>query len=408
MTQPNATVNAPSVLVINSGSSTIKYQLFALASDTVLLKGLIDGVGHEQGSHHYQWLDGLGQRHENEVILGQLDFDRGFTALTKVLSDIQATPTAIGHRVVHGGEQFSQATLIDETVVTAIEQLAILAPLHNPANAQGIRICLALFPALPQVAVFDTAFHLTMPDYAYRYPVPESWYQDYGVRRYGFHGTSHYYVAQQAATYLDKPLSELNLISLHLGNGASAAAIQQGQCIDTSMGFTPLEGLMMGTRSGDIDPALTLYIEQSANMTTDEVNETLNHHSGLKGISGESDMRKILQAKASGDKKSNLAVQMYCYRIKKYIGAYIAVLGSIDAILFTGGIGENSALIRQQSCDKMDTLGIKIDTKLNSKPVSVDVSAIHSASDSLPLLVIKTDEERQIAHQVGAESNIVW
>jgi len=397
------------ILVINSGSSTIKYQLLDMATESVLLKGLIEGIGQQQGSHHYQWIDEAGLQQENEITLDQPNYVDSFTAIAKALSELQSDqPSAIGHRVVHGGEQFSKPTLIDADILTSIEQLSTLAPLHNPANILGIKACLALYPAIPQVAIFDTAFHQSMPDYAYRYAVPESWYRDYGIRRYGFHGTSHHYVANKAADYLNKPLETLNLISLHLGNGASAVAIQQGQCIDTSMGFTPLEGLMMGTRCGDIDPSIPLYIEQVTNNNSHQVSQQLNNDSGLKAIAGTADMREVIKACKAGDKASELAINMYCYRIKKVIGAYIAALGSLDAIIFTGGIGENSAIIRQRCCDKMETLGIDIDSQLNAQANESGVFSINSTQGKLPLLVIKTNEELQIAYDVANKTGLLW
>jgi acetate kinase len=305
---------------------------------------------------------------------------------------------AIGHRVVHGGETFTQPALIDATVLAGIRKVAPLAPLHNPANLTGIEIAMAIAPDIPHVAVFDTAFHQTIPDYAYRYALPEKLYTDYGVRRYGFHGTSHHYVAQRAAENLGVPLQSINLISLHLGNGASAAAIRQGRCVDTSMGLTPLEGLVMGTRSGDIDPAIPFYLAKQANLTFAEIDDLLNRHSGLKGICGFNDMREVHQQAEQGNASAILAIEMYCYRIRKYIGAYTAVLGRVDAIVFTAGIGENAAFIRAQVCDDLAGLGIVLDATKN-KLSCEGVLDISTAESIVRVLVVPTDEEWEIAMQ---------
>ncbi len=388
------------ILVINSGSSTIKYQLLNVDKETILLKGVVEGIGFPQGKHDYFWLDGAEQKHENSADLQYPDYTQSFAAMVDVLSSIKyLKPSAIGHRVVHGGEFFSQPILINSKVLQQIEQISSLAPLHNPASVQGIRACLELFPDLPQVAVFDTAFHQTMPEYAYRYAVPDAWYAQHHIRRYGFHGTSHQYIAHKAAEYLQKPLNKLNLISLHLGNGASIAAIEQGQCIDTSMGFTPLAGLIMGTRCGDIDPSIPLYMQQQTSMSAKQLSDELNHHSGLLGLSGNQDMRELLNAAEAGDHASELAINMYCYRIKKYIGAYTAALGQVDAIIFTGGVAENSAIIRSRCCHNLHALNIVIDHELNAQPVD-QVSTISIANNDLHVLVVRTNEELQIANNV--------
>jgi acetate kinase len=279
--------------------------------------------------------------------------------------------------------------------------LAALAPLHNPPNLLGIELAANAYSDLPQVAVFDTAFHHTLPEHAYRYAVPETWYREHHVRRHGFHGISHEYVAQRAAAHLGKPLSELNLITLHLGNGASAAAIQGGRCIDTSMGFTPLEGLVMGTRSGDLDPAIPLHVERVTGMGWKSLDHILNHECGLKGLTGVNDMREILQRAEAGDAAAKLALNMYCYRIRKYIGAYHAVLGRVDALVFTAGVGENAPPVRAQACAGLERLGIAIDDAQNGKAID-EIAEVHQPGQGVSVLVIRTNEELQIARQVRA------
>ena len=384
------------VLVINCGSSTVKYQLLELPSETVIVKGLFDGIGEKQAHHHYCWQD-----NDENVVMAALSYSDCFMAIADLFSKHEwVKPDVIGHRVVHGGELFSQPALIDDAVLMQIDQLSFLAPLHNPINIQGIKACLKLFPDVPQVAVFDTAFHQTLPEYAYRYPVPEKWYSEYQIRKYGFHGSSHHYVAQQAADYLQTPLLELNLITIHLGNGASMAAIKQGQCIDTSMGFTPLEGLMMGSRSGDIDPAIGLHLQQQHGMTAEQINDDLNHHSGLLAVAGSQNMRQVLSQQKQGNVNSQLALDMYCYRIKKYIGAYIAALGHVEALIFTGGIGENSASIRWQICDSLSGLGIEIDMRRNEQSID-ELAEISTTESRVKTIVIRTNEELQIAREVN-------
>ncbi|MFC7470920.1 acetate kinase [Actinomadura keratinilytica] len=273
---------------------------------------------------------------------------------------------AIGHRVVHGGRQFTRPTVIDDAVLAEIERLVPVAPLHNPANLMGIRTARRMRPDLPQVAVFDTTFHTTMPEYAARYPIERETADAHRVRRYGFHGTSHGYVARKAAELLDRPLAELNLITLHLGNGASAAAVRGGICVDTSMGLTPLEGLMMGTRSGDVDPAVVFHLRRVAGMETDETDALLNQRSGLLGICGDNDMREITRRMDEGDEDARLAFDMYVHRLKKYIGAYAAVLGRVDAVVFTAGVGENAAAVRQAAVEGLEGFGMAVDRELNA------------------------------------------
>jgi acetate kinase len=307
----------------------------------------------------------------------------------------------IGHRVVHGGEMFHQPTLIDDTVLEGIRKMVPLAPLHNPANLAGIEITLQHAADIPQVAVFDTAFHQSIPPHAFHYALPKELYEQLQVRRYGFHGTSHYYVAKQAAKFLNKPLSSLNLIVLHLGNGASATAIQQGLSVDTSMGMTPLEGLVMGTRSGDIDPAIPYYLSQNKAMSDKEINTMLNKESGLKGLCRENDMRAVHQKADAGDDDAQLALDIYCYRIKKYIGAYFAVLGRIDALVFTGGIGENAVYVREKTCAGLEMLGIAINPEKNRQESSA-ARDISTKGEAVSVLVIPTNEELEIAMQTMA------
>jgi acetate kinase len=304
----------------------------------------------------------------------------------------------IGHRVVHGGERFREPTLLDESVVAAIREQAPLAPLHNPANLLGIEVALETCPEVPQVAVFDTAFHQTIPPHAYLYAIPYEYYQRLGIRRYGFHGTSHYFVAKAAAGFLGRPLESLRLVTIHLGNGASAAAIDRGRCVDTSMGLTPLEGLMMGTRSGDIDPAILPFLATHEGLKVAQLNEMLNQQSGLKGICGANDMREILQRGEQGDDRARLAVTMYAYRVKKYLGAYLAVLGGADAVVFTAGIGENSPTIREMACAGLNGLGIALDADRNAA-TDRGIREIQNADSEVRVLGVPTDEELEIAKQ---------
>ncbi len=303
----------------------------------------------------------------------------------------------IGHRVVHGGEQFCQPTLISAAVLAAIKQMIPLAPLHNPANITGIEAAVAYAQGVPQVAVFDTAFHQSMPAYAYQYAVPQEWYVDKGVRRYGFHGTSHFYVAKQAAQHIGKPLAELNIITLHLGNGTSMTAIAAGESIDTTMGMTPLEGVMMGTRSGDLDPAIVFYLNRLG-LSNEVIESALNKQSGLKGVCGANDMRAVHAMADAGDEAAQLALAMYSYRIKKYIGAYFAVLGRVDALVFTGGIGEHDAWLRASCCAELGVLGVALDQQKNAHAQG-RLTEINQSDFAVKILVIATNEELEIAQQ---------
>jgi acetate kinase len=391
------------VLVINSGSSSIKYQLFDMSEGAVLAAGSVERIGEAGGVHrHRLMIDGsaveetrdtgcIGDHREGlERIGGALRESGVVTALAEL--------AAIGHRVVHGGEYFRQPTLIDDEVLDRIREMIPLAPLHNPANIMGIEVALQYAADIPQVAVFDTAFHQSIPIHAWHYAIPESLYSEHHVRRYGFHGTSHHYVAKQAARQLDKALSSLNLITLHLGNGASVAAIRQGCSVDTSMGMTPLEGLIMGTRCGDIDPAIHFYLMRQAGLPYQEVEQLLNKESGLKGVCGANDMREVHRMADASDDRARLALDMYCYRIKKYIGAYYAVLGHVDAVVFTAGIGENDTWVRAQACRGLEALGIDIDSERNSRQCE-GAFAIHRDGSAVCVLVVPTDEEYEIALQ---------
>jgi acetate kinase len=391
------------VLVINSGSSSIKYQLFDMAEAKVLASGTVERIGEPQGVHRHRLTrseGGLDETLDKQCIPNHRE---GLALIGKVLRDSGAVAdlselSAIGHRVVHGGEYFRQPMLIDNEVLERIREMIPLAPLHNPANAMGIEVALQAAPDIPQVAVFDTAFHQSIPAHAWHYAIPERLYSEQRVRRYGFHGTSHHYVAKQAARQLGKALPSLNLITLHLGNGASAAAIRQGRSVDTSMGMTPLEGLIMGTRCGDIDPAIHFYLRREAGLSYEEVESLLNKESGLKGVCGANDMREVHRLADAGDDRARLALAMYCYRIKKYIGAYYAVLGRVDAVVFTGGIGENDAWVRAQTCAGLHVLGIELDSDKNSDQ-GKGAFAIHQDGSPVSILVVPTDEEFEIALQ---------
>lgn len=391
------------ILVLNSGSSSIKYQLFDMRDESVLAAGSVEQIG-EPGSHlsHYVRTP-LPEMKKTVRTLSIPDHRQGFELISSILRETGALADTgelrgIGHRVVHGGEQFKEPVRVTPAVLAAIRALIPLAPLHNPANLLGIEVAMETAPAVPQVAVFDTAFHQSIPSHAYRYAIPKKLYETHQVRRYGFHGTSHRYVAKKAAEFLEKPLNTLNLISLHLGNGASAAAIRQGSCVDTSMGFTPLEGLIMGTRCGDLDPAIIFYLARETGLSSGEIEAILNKESGLKGICGVNDMRTIGEMAAAGNAEAQLAISMYCYRIKKYIGAYLAVLGKLDGLIFTGGIGENADFIRAGCCENLAHLGLEMD---NGKNIGRQegCSALESETSQVKILVIPTNEELEIAEQ---------
>lgn len=393
--------------VMNCGSSSIKYDVFDVGQCDMLVTGLIEKIGSADGRLHQRRLRADGTFEEQTSKRPLKDHREAFQFMAEAnrkegsLED-ESNLLGIGHRVVHGGNLFRDPALIDNEVISAIKRLIPLAPLHNPSNLLGIEVSLERFPRVPQVAVFDTAFHQTLPPHAYHYAVPFDLCEQHHARRYGFHGTSHSYVSKEAAFHLGRPLSELNLITLHLGNGASATAVRRGRSIDTSMGMTPLEGLVMGTRCGDIDPSLPFYLMRQTDMAPDDVENLLNRKSGLKGICGMNDMREIQGLAAKGNERAKLALEMFCYRIRKYIGAYFAVIGKPDAIVFTGGIGENSALVRQQCCEGLDHMGITVDHEKNAAAAGGDVAEIQKDRVPVKVLVIKTKEELEIARQTIA------
>lgn len=393
------------ILVINAGSSSLKYQLFDMKTRTVLAKGLAERIGIDGSNLTHKPADG------NNVSFSQPmpNHTRAITLVMEALTSpehgvLQSMDevSAIGHRVLHGGQRYSQSVLIDEDVLDAIRENIPLGPLHNPANLQGIEACMAVMPGKPQVAVFDTAFHQSMPPKAYLYGIDYEYYKRLKIRRYGFHGTSHRYVSQQTAKLIGRPLSELKIITCHLGNGSSLAAVSGGKCVDTSMGLTPLEGVLMGTRSGDMDPAVLQFIMNTDGVGIDEMLNILNKKSGLLGVSGfSSDMRDVLTAAEDGHERAQITVDMFCYRIRKYIGAYAAAMGGVDAIVFTAGIGENNPKLRKQICNGLDYMGITIDDELNSKKSSED--RVVSKSDSrVKTCLVSTNEELMIAQDTLA------
>lgn len=388
------------ILVLNCGSSSIKYQLFRMPEADVLARGLVQRIGEPMGQIDQQ--SPAGNFRLSEPVP---DHGVGLKRVIEMMTEGDGAPlrsvdeiAAVGHRVVHGGERFTQTVLIDDEVIAAVEDNVELAPLHNPPNLLGIRVARSVMPHTPQVGVFDTAFHQTMPPRAYLYALPMSLYREGRIRRYGFHGTSHRYVSARAAEYMGRSVEHLKLITCHLGNGASIAAIENGQSIDTTMGLTPLEGLVMGTRSGDVDPGILLYLARSRGLSIDALDKLLNKQSGLLGLSGKSnDMRELEKLAADGDQDAGLALDVFCYRIRKYIGAYMAALGGLDALIFTGGIGENSSYIREHVCKGLDGLGVCLDVGLNAtapRGSECDVSAYGSRSR---VLVVPTDEEKLIA-----------
>ena len=369
--------------------------------------GLVERIGLEGSRVRHTIYDGEGERtivRETPVPDHEVGLKRVAGLLTE--SDIAVIEhpgeiAAIGHRVVHGGERFSDTVIIDDDVIETIRRLIPYAPLHNPANLEGILVARQIFPDAVQVAVFDTAFHQTLPPHAYRYAIPNRFYEKHGVRVYGFHGTSHLYVSKRAAEWLGKPLAEVNLITAHLGNGASMAAVQNGRSVDTTMGFTPLPGLMMGTRCGDLDPAVIFYLANRLGLSLEEIDRMLNKQSGLLGVAGASDVRDVIDQMEAGDDNARLALEMYAYRIRKYIGAYMAALGRVDALVFTAGVGENSPLVRKMSCAGLERLGIVLDEAKNEARAE-GVTPIHADDSAVSILVIPTNEELEIAQQTRA------
>lgn len=387
------------VLVINCGSSSLKYQVLDMTDESLLAKGLVERIG----------MDGSVINHTKtgkDKIVKNVPMNDHKDAIAQVLAAIRDNEHgvirdmseigAVGHRVVHAGERYSESVLITESVISTLEECIELAPLHNPPNLLGIRACQELMPDTPMIAVFDTAFHQTMPPQSYLYALPYEYYEKYRVRRYGFHGTSHKYVAQKAAQSLNININDLKLITCHLGNGASVTAIKHGRVIDTSMGFTPLEGLVMGTRSGDLDPAIVTYIKEKENMTDTEINDVLNKKSGVLGISGvSSDFRDIEAAVEAGNERAALALRMFAQKVRFYIGAYIAEMNGVDAIVFTAGVGENDISMREIICTDLGNLGIKLDPIKNK--VKGQETIISTDDSKVKLLLIPTNEELMIA-----------
>jgi acetate kinase len=366
------------ILVLNCGSSSLKYRLVDVEAQTPVTSGLVERIGQSGSVRDHR------------------------EALAAVLEGLEAADLgAVAHRVVHGGARFSEPVVIDDEVLAEIRALAALAPLHNPVNAVGIEAARRALPSLPHVAVFDTAFHQTLPSHAYTYAVPPEWGSRYGVRRYGFHGTSHAFVSRRAARLLGRAPADVNLIVLHLGNGASATAVERGRSVDTSMGLTPLEGLVMGTRCGDIDPALVFHLQRTAGLELDEVDTVLNSGSGMKALAGASDLREVHAREAAGDAAAELALAVYCYRIRKYVGAYLAVLGHVDAIVFTAGVGENDPVVRARALDGLEQLGIRVAEDRNLA-VSTEAREISPAGAAISVLVVPTDEELEMAEQAAA------
>ena len=387
------------ILVINCGSSSLKYQLFDMDHESVLAKGLVERIGIDgsQIKHTKTGLETLVQQTpipDHKVAI-KLVLDTLLGSSHGVLTSLDEL-SAVGHRVVHGGEDFASSVKIDAKVLEAVKRCVPLAPLHNPANIMGIEAVLEALPNVPQVGVFDTAFHQTMPQHAFMYGVPYGYYEKYKVRRYGFHGTSHYFVSRRAAEMVGQPIEKLKIITCHLGNGSSITAVNGGKSVDTSMGFTPLAGVLMGTRSGDVDPALLPFIAKTEKMGMDEIDMLLNKKSGLLGISGiSSDLRDVEDAALKGDKRAQLAVNMLNYDIKKFVGAYAAAMGGVDVLVFTAGVGENSIPTRAAVCEGLEFLGIKIDPEKNDvRGKEADVSA---ADSRVRVLVIPTNEELMIA-----------
>lgn len=388
------------ILVLNCGSSSIKYKLFEMTSKEVLAQGGIEKIGLKGSFLKLTLPNGEKVVLEKDIPEHTTGVEFIFQTLTsekygalKSLDELDA----VGHRMVHGGERFSQSVLLNKEVLDAFAACNDLAPLHNPANLKGVHAVSALLPDLPQVGVFDTAFHQTMPDYAYMYAIPHELYEKYGVRRYGFHGTSHRYVSQRVCDFLEIKPEGTKIITCHVGNGGSISAIKDGKCMDTSMGLTPLEGLMMGTRSGDIDAGAVTFIMDKEGLNTTGVSNLLNKKSGLLGVSGvSSDMREIQSAVDAGNKSAILAQRMYYYRIKKYIGAYAAALGGVDVIVFTGGVGENKDDSREAACEGLEFMGVKLNKELN-KTIHGEEAVISTPDSKVKVVVIPTDEELMIA-----------
>ncbi len=391
------------ILVINAGSSSIKYQLLDMENEKVLAKGLVERIGEPE----YSSLTHKANGKSSTIYRPLQDHAQGLEFVLSTLVDNELGVIksldeigAVGHRVLHGAEKYNKAVLIDDDVMNDLKDNIVLGPLHMPANILGIEACKKVMLGKKNVAVFDTAFHATMPDYAYMYAVPYSWYENYGVRKYGFHGTSHEYIANELAKVLGKDIKDLKIISCHIGNGASICAVKNGQCVDTSMGFTPLEGLVMGTRSGDIDPAVIEFVMDKTKMNINEIVTALNKKSGLLGLSEHySDHRDIMKYSNEGDKKSMLARKKFVYVIKKYIGSYIAAMNGVDAIAFSAGIGENSSEMREEVLQDMNFMGIDFDIEANKNFVRGENFKISKDTSKVAVYIIPTNEELSIARQ---------
>lgn len=395
------------ILALNCGSSSVKYQLFNWDERCVIAKGMVERVtiGDSFISHEMPGKETYKEESEcpdhrtaiNLIISTLMHPEHG---VVKSMDEI----SAVGHRVVHGGEKFTRSVAIDKDVLDAIKSVQHLAPLHNPPNISGIEAAKSVLPDVPHIAIFDTAFHQTMPDYAYTYPLPYEWYQEYGVRRYGFHGTSHLYVSKRAAIKLGKPLSESKIITLHIGNGVSHSAIKNGASVDTTMGLTPLEGAMMGTRCGDIDPAIPPFIMDQEGCNPREIDSLLNKKSGILGITGRyTDRRDVIENAQQGDYRCKLALDIESYRIKKYIGAYAAALGGVDAVVFTAGVGENAGVIREKALEGLEFMGIDLDHEKNLKTFSKHgESEITKPDSAVKVFVIPTNEELVFVEDVVA------
>ncbi|UQX03058.1 acetate kinase [Streptomyces sp. RerS4] len=400
-------MTASRVLVLNSGSSSVKYQLLDMADRSRLAVGLVERIGEETSRLTHEPLTGPGAAGGRRERTGPIADHEA--ALKAVAAELAAdglgldSPelAAVGHRVVHGGTRFTRPTVIDDEVLAEIRSLIPLAPLHNPANVTGIEVARALRADLPQVAVFDTAFHATMPEHVARYAIDAATADKYAIRRYGFHGTSHAYVSRATAALLGRPVEEVNVIVLHLGNGASASAVRGGVCVETSMGLTPLEGLVMGTRSGDLDPAVIFHLARVAGLSIDEIDSLLNKKSGLLGLCGDNDMREVTRRAQEGDASARLALDAYVHRLKKYIGAYAAVLGRVDAVTFTAGVGENAAVVRAATVAGLEELGLALDLEANAARSS-EPRLVSAEYARVAVAVVPTDEELEIATQAYA------
>lgn len=391
------------VLVINAGSSSVKFTCMKSKDFTVLASGLVERIGLNGTSFTYK----RPGETKIQVEVDVHDATQAVSVITSYLTDEKVGVMksldeikAVGHRIVHGGEKITASVLIDDHVKAVIEECFELAPLHNPPNLDGVLACEKAFPGVPQVGVFDTAFHATMPPKAYLYGIPYEMYKEDRIRRYGFHGTSHKYVSQEAAKYFDKDPGELKLVTCHLGNGCSISAVDGGKCIDTSMGLTPLEGLMMGTRSGDIDPAITFFLMDHKNMSAAEINDLLNKRSGILGLAGvgSADLRDVEDKVMEGHKQAEIGFDTFCYRIRKYVGAYMAALGGVDGIIFTAGVGENSDMVRARVCEGMEGLGISIDLEKNLE-LNRKEGEIQKPESRVKIIILPTNEELEIARQ---------